>query len=297
MTDSEENTPPPAQLPMVPDRVRDAARDELRRVERFVHALSADEWAKPSAVAGWRIGDVVAHINLGIGIFTRLLPDAGGAKSRGGMWKTVGEMTRNMAPAMAPAFHAVNNAIPKVIDRTMSRDQIKTQFSANAARLETKLDAITPGDFSKEINYVAGPWPLSFFLAAMVNELSVHGWDIESTLDPQARLTFDARTVLPWFYWSGTPFMFRPPSGASGRVQLRITDPDIEMWWRVAGRTSEQGMGSSENADAGISGDSGTAVLALAGRIKALDIVRFQLLETTGNAELARTFLGSWRIV
>jgi hypothetical protein len=210
--------------------------------------------------------------------------------------KRFGQVTRTVAPAVAPAFHAVNSAIPKLVDLTLTPKAIRQQFASGAASVRAKLEGLEPGDFGGEVYYVGGPWPLAFFLAAMLNEFAIHGWDMASVRDPQATLSFDSRTVLPWFYWSGTPFMLRPPAGTSGAITARLSEPDMEMWWRIEGGIT-QGMGAQESSDATVGGDSGTFVLTLAGRIKALEAVRFGALTVQGNGELAATFLRSWRIV
>lgn len=297
MSSTEEENGQPAQLPMVPDRVRQAAIAELDRLVTFVQSLSVSDWSRPSAAEGWTIGDVVAHLSLALRFEGQVLTSAGTGRAERGLWKTVGELSRTVTPAVAPAFHAVNSALPKLIDKTLTREAILARFSNAAGSLREKLDGVLPADYTKQVTYVGGTWPLSFFLAAVLNELAIHRWDIEGTLDPHARLDDDARTVLPWFYWSGTPFMLRPPQGTHGTVQALVTEPDLEMWWSLSPGSKEQHMGRAESPDATISGESGTFVLSLAGRLKALDALRFGALQVTGKDELARSFLSSWHVV
>lgn len=296
MTTEEENTQP-EQLPMVPDRIRQAAVTELDRLQGLVRGIEPRDWSRPSAAAGWSIGDVAAHLSLAMRVQSQLLDAAVSSKATGGMWKSLGDLTRSVAPAMAPAFNAINKEIPKLLDRTLTREAVLSQFEKAGQSLRERLDRIEPSDYSKQIYYIGGPWPLSFFLGHVVNELAIHGWDIAATLDSQARLSEDARTVLPWFYWSGTPFMLRPPAAGRGVVQALLADPALEMWWRVSEGKKEQGMGIEAAADVTINAESGTFVLALAGRIKPLDAMRFAAIEVRGNEDLARSFLSSWRVV
>lgn len=296
MTNAEDEMQP-EQLPMIPDRIRQAALAELDRQARMVGAIRASDWSRPSAAAGWSVGDVVAHLSLAMRLQSQLLGATTAGKSTGGIWKTMGELTRAVAPTVAPALHAVNSAIPKLLDRTLTQEAVVRQFESAAAGLRERLERVAPDEYSRQIYYVGGPWPLSFFLGHILNELAVHGWDIATTLHAQARLSDDACSVLPWFYWSGTPFMLRPPTGSEGAVQVLLAEPEMEMWWRFGGGKKEQGMGQQPGAGATINSNAGTFVLTLSGRLKPLDALRFAAIEVRGNDELARTFLGSWHVV
>lgn len=294
---TQEDETRPEQLPMVPDRIRQAAISELDRLRGLIHNVPTSGWSRPSAATGWSIGDVAAHLSLVMRMQSQMLDAAGNRTGTGGMWKSLGDLTRSAAPVMAPALNAINKEIPKLLDRSMSREAVLSQFDRAGASLRERLDRLIPADYSKQVYYIGGPWPLSFFLGHIVNELAIHGWDIAAALDPQARISEDARTVLPWFYWSGTPFMLRPPAGLQGTIQVLLADPALEMWWRVSAGKKEQGMGLEANPAVTINAESGTFVLALAGRIKPLDALRFAAIEVRGSEELARSFLAGWHIV
>lgn len=294
---TEEDEIQPEQLPMVPDRIRQAALSELDRLQSLIRGVPPGDWSRPSAASGWSIGDVATHLSLAMRVQSQGLDAAVTSKATGGMWKSLGDLTRSVAPAMAPALNAINKEIPKLIDRTLTREAVLSQFENAGIRLRERLERIAPPDYSKQVTYIGGPWPLSFFLGHIVNELAVHGWDVATTLDSQARLSEDARTVLPWFYWSGTPFMLRPPTGVQGTIQALLADPALEMWWRVSVGKKEHGMGQAPDTDVTINAESGTFVLALAGRIKPLDALRFAAIEARGNEDLARSFLDSWRVL
>jgi hypothetical protein len=142
-----------------------------------------------------------------------------------------------------------------------------------------------------------GPWPLPFFLSYLVDELAVHRWDMATPLDPTAHLSEEARNVLPWFFWSGTPFMLRIPKQITGTVQVSLDDPAVRMWWAMASDGTKQGVDEAENPDVAITGQSGTFVLAVAGRLAPEHALRTTSLTATGDATLARAFLGSWKIL
>lgn len=297
MSSSEETSLEPVQLPVAPATIRTAALAELERLGSIVQGLSLDDWSKRSAVTEWSLGDVVAHINLALGLYARLLDSVIAGKGAGGAWKTFGRITKRMAPVAGPAFNAINNAIPRVIDRALSPEVIKAQFVTSSRTVRDKLDRVGPNDYSRPVYYMGGPWPLSFFLGAMVNELAIHGWDIASRLDPHAHLSAEARAVLPWFYASGTPFMLHVPAATRGTVQAKLSDPDAEIWWTLTGETPQTGAGAAQNADATITGASGTFVLVLSGRISVDEALRSTSIQIEGNTELGRAFLGGWKIV
>lgn len=288
--------PEPEQLPVVPASIRDAALAELGRVTNFVERLSIEDWKKPSAASGWTIGDVVAHLDLALGLYNRLLGVVTKGGGSGSVWRTLGKMSEKVAPAASPVFHGINSAIPKLIDKALAPEVVKGQFAAGSRKVRQRLEGIGPDDYTRPVYYVGGPYPLSFFLAVMVNELAMHLWDMESPLVPDATISADARAVLPWLYWSATELMFHPPKGTRGTVQVMVDDPGAAMWWRM-GETMEQGTGTTPNPDATIRGPSGTYVLTLAGRIAVDSALRDTSLTAEGDETLARTFLGKWKFL
>jgi len=239
----------PAQLPVAPGSVRTAALAELGRLGDLVQKLTLADWPKPSAVSGRSIGDVVAHLNLALAVSGRLINAVTAGKGSGRVWKTIDQLGQKVAPVAGPAFNAINSALPRAIDRALSPEVIKGQCATSSRTCRDTLSRVVSEDYTRPVYYRGDPWPLSFFLAAMVNELAIHGWDIASRLDPQAHLSEDARSVLPWFFWSGTPFMLRLPKGTIGTVQVVLSDPQAEMWWELRQVEPAQGSGRAARAD------------------------------------------------
>lgn len=297
MTNEENAGPPPelTQLPVNPGHIRDVALIELDKLEALVKGLSLDDWKQPSAVKGWTIGDVVAHLDLVLTLYTRLLGAVSGGAGAGKIWKAFGKLSEKAGPVASPAFNALNTAIPRIIERALAPEVVKGRFEASARNVRGELDGLDSGDYTRPVYYVGGPYPLSFFMAVMVNEIAVHGWDIESRLKRDAHLDESACSVLPWFYWSATPLMLKLPAGTTGTVGVTLTDPAASMWWSLA--DSSTGTGTRPDPDVEITGPASPFVLALAGRIPAEDAIARTLLTATGNPFLARTFLQSWRII
>lgn len=291
-----EESPQPALLPMAPSDIRTAAMNELARLTEMVNGLPLERWSERSAVAEWSIGDVVTHLNLAFGLYRRLLGAVVSGSGAGALWKTLGRIGETVAPAASPAINALNRAIPKVLDRSLAPEVVKGQFVASSRAFGQQLEAIGPNDYTRPVYYVGGPYPLSFFLAMVVNEMAIHGWDIRSRLEPDAHLSFEARAVLPWFYFSGTPFMLHPPKGTQGTVQVILEDPGAEMWWSLGPKIT-QATGRAPQLAATIRGPSGIFSLVLGGRIAPDDATRTTSLTVEGDAALATAFLGGWKII
>ncbi|HEX8918943.1 MAG TPA: maleylpyruvate isomerase family mycothiol-dependent enzyme, partial [Chloroflexota bacterium] len=296
MDDDAQTQPEPVRLPVAPVSVRNAAISELTHVNDFVQTQSAASWGKSSAVPEWTVGDVVTHLNLAIAVYNRLVGVVLAGKGSGGIWRAMGKVSEKIAPVAMPAFNAVNRSLPRMIDRALSPEVIRAQFSTSARNLREQLMRVGPEDYSRPVYYAGGPWPLSFFLSAVVDELAVHGWDMASPTDPLAHLSAEARQVIPHFFWSGTPFLLHLPKGTAGTVQVSIVDPSIDLWWQMEGGKAIPRVGKADKADATCTGEAGTLALVLAGRIKPEDAVRTTSLRLEGDEALARTFLRSWRI-
>src|SRR5579872_2532159 len=107
----------PPKLPVMPGSIKDAVLTELGTLEDFVRNLSLQDWEKPSAAAGWSIGDVVAHLNLALGLYGRVLDAIVAGRGSGSAWRAFGRLSKTVAPVGSPVFNALNSAIPRVMDR------------------------------------------------------------------------------------------------------------------------------------------------------------------------------------
>ena len=284
------------QLPIAPETIKNGALTELEHVSDVVQMLSPNDWSRPSAVAGWTVGEVVAHLDLFIGMYGRFLGIilAGGAGSSA-ITNLIGWLTSSVLPSAAPAFDAGNATIPKIMDRLLTREQLKRQFSAGAQRARERLLQIDSHDSSRAGDFQGGPYPLEFYLGIFVNELALHTWDIEVAINDTANLSDAARGILPWFYWSVTRLMFRPPRRSRGTVQVVLTEPEAVMWWSMADGFARPGR-ATITADAEVRGPSGTFVLALAGRISPAGAMQSSL-SVNGDRGLAEQFLRSWHLI
>jgi hypothetical protein len=182
------------------------------------------------------------------------------------------------------------------VGRLVPPERVKRQFAAGAHNLRERLVQLRGDDYSRPVWYEGGPYPLAFYLAISINELAIHGWDIESAIAEVAELSDAARSILPWFYWSGTRLMLRPPKGTRGTVQVLLAEPESAMWWSVDGSTISLGGATTPHPQVVIRGPSGAYILALAGRLTAAEALR-STLSVDGDHDLAERFLGSWHLI
>lgn len=288
----------PDTLPVLPGAARAAAIEELTSTEELVAGISIEECAEPSAARGWSILDVIAHLQLALALYARLLDASLKGRTGGTLGRTFGALTEKLMPVASPALDAVNSALPHVLTGALAPEAVKGQFLGSARRLRHRLASLEPGDDTRPIYYRGGPWPLSFFLTAMLNELAIHRWDIASPLGPDAHLSEGARSFLPWFYWGGTSFLLRTPRDTSGSVSVMLRDPDAEFGWIFTPPGGKEARRAPlPEAGARVRGESGTFLLVLAGRIPVADALRATSLTVEGDEPLGRTLLGSWRLV
>ena len=298
MTDEQTFEGEPDALPVLPSSIRAAVVSELSSFESFVEGLGVEDTAKPSTIKGWSNLDVIAHVQLALSLYTRVLAAAASGWTGGAVGKAVGSVTKTVLPAAAPAINAINSMLPHVMTGTLEPEAVQGQLVGSSRSLRARLEKLQSVDYTKPIYYRGAPWPVSFFMAAMLNEIAIHRWDIESTLVGDAHLSDAARSVLPWFYWSGTSIMFRPPAGTAGTVAMALVDPTTDLSWVIdAGGTISTLRGIEPNTDATIRGENGTVILALAGRISPEDAVRTTSVTVEGDEVLGNRFLSSWKIL
>lgn len=284
------------QLPLMPSTITEGALAELEHLRWLVERLSPSDWSRPSAVEGWTIGQVVAHLDLFLAVYSRLLGTALSADASGGVAKTVGWLTESVVPSIGPIFHTVNGTLPTVMDRMLAPEVVTRQCTAGLRRTREFLLAAGRDDDARPVHEAPSSYPRSFYLAITVSELAIHGWDIESMIEDRADLSTDARRILPWFYWSGTRLMLHVLNGTTGTIQALLSEPEAAMWWTITDRSIGVGQGTTPAPDATIRGPSGPYILALAGRLTVAEVLGSSLA-VEGDSNLVKRFLGSWRLI
>jgi uncharacterized protein (TIGR03083 family) len=193
-----------------------ALRAERAEMLTFTSSLTDDEWTAPSAAAGWRIADVVAHI---------------GATARN-FYTPAG-----MHTMFAASLEQVNQG-PVDRRRNWSRPEVMAEYQRTSRRATTLLDVIrrTPATRVRIPLAELGHYPLGLMIGgALVFDHHTHlRHDMAPALGRPAPPT-DAdrmRGVLTWMVAVLSNQVARTPvAGLGARVALTLTGPGGGTWW------------------------------------------------------------------
>ncbi|MFG2025718.1 maleylpyruvate isomerase family mycothiol-dependent enzyme [Streptomyces sp. NPDC048825] len=203
---------PPADLP----NMVAALRAERAEMLDFTSGLTDDEWTAPSAAAGWRIADVVAHI---------------GATARG-VYTPAGLRT-SLAASLEQA-----NEDPVDRRRDWSRAKVMAEYQRAGRRATTLLDVVrrTPAARVRVPLAELGRHPLGLLIGgALVFDHHTHlRHDMAPALGRPVPST-DAdrmRAVLTWMIAVLSNQVAQAPvAGLDARVALTLTGLGGGTWW------------------------------------------------------------------
>jgi uncharacterized protein (TIGR03083 family) len=228
----------------------DASIAELRaihdRLAATVAGLSADQLTAQSGTEDWRVCDVLSHLGSGSEIWRYPLVAGIGAPEEQPSNQEVWDRWNAMTPA----------------------DQA-SGFVEAQERLVAAFEALTPEQRDTvrvDLGFLPQPVPLATTLGMRLNEVVLHGWDVEAGLDPAASLS-DRSAALVLRHLTETlafmvGFMGKPEGAPAVRLALGdhsvVLDPDD-------GVRLEAG---TEGATATFHGPVEAGVRLLAGRLK-----------------------------
>ncbi len=153
---------------------------ELRRtpdhLAKVVAGLTDEQLTSPSGASEWTVADVLSHLGSGSEINRYTLQRAGGETSAAPTNTEVWDRWNALPPAeQASGFVASSEALVADLE-ALSQEQ----------RLGTMVD----------LGFLPQPVPLATVLGMRLNELALHGWDVDVALDPGARLTDEAAELV-----------------------------------------------------------------------------------------------------
>jgi uncharacterized protein (TIGR03083 family) len=181
----------------------------------LVTPLSQEEWDAPTALPGWSVGDIVAHVGWIEGML-------------------IGEVDPPHEPDWSTLPHAVNDfgritEVPVDLRRSWTREAVLVELADRIARRSTELESGSR-DASVEVMGPLGVAPLGRVLRMRTLDTWVHEQDIRDALarpghldTPGARAT--ASQLLP-----GLGKVWAKLAGATpGQVlEVRVTGPGVE---------------------------------------------------------------------
>lgn len=197
------------------DELFDAWRSASADFIDLVTPLSQEEWDCPTALPGWTVGDVVAHVSWLEGVL-------------------VGEMDEPHEPDWDSLPHAVTDfgrltEIPVDLRRRWPREAVLVELADMTARREVALASGTH-DVDGEVPGPFGPTPLGRVLRMRTLDTWVHEQDIRAALGRPGHLDSPGAQSTAALLLAGLPKVWGKLSGAeAGEVlHLRISGPELE---------------------------------------------------------------------
>lgn len=264
-------------------------QQESGRLKQYLNVLPPEAWNRPSACAGWEVRDVVAHLVLQAEIFTG--------------WVSRGLQGDASTPEGLPDAGAVNAVMMSetlgqmsVARRKSLGDQLLATFNATGDQFNQLLAGVGPSDWDKPCYHVFGTVPLRAFIDDRITELAIHGWDIRSSLEPEAYLSPESLPAIMDWVPGTVGWVFRPGSRLPAPVRYRfeVTEafPSRSDIIVEGDKVSVEPPGAAE-ANVTFHCDAETFVLTMCGRLTLDSAITDGRVSVEGDRRLAAEF-GRW---
>ena len=262
---------------------------EAARLSNFLSGISEQDWGRQSACEGWVIGDVAAHLAGGAGswatnITRALAGDADPPEGQG--FLAAGERGSEGTAQAARAAH--QRVGPGLLE----------DFTTGYQRLAQFLSQLTAEDWEKPCFHRRAPMPVRDYVSLRVQELTVHGWDIRSGLDPSAELSEEplswlVQTAPRWLRNAFSPGLDLP---SPGRYRFDISGPvPVQEDVLVNGDGFRTEPPTGDQADATFQGNTGNYILLIYGRLDVGRAIESGRLSISGGQDRASDFTAWFR--
>lgn len=187
-----------------------------RNLEAELARLSPKEWDRPSACDDWTAGDVIGHITWAGEYFARLI-------DRGLAGDTA--QPANLPPHGPARRRAIADGGRRA--RAEFGDDLIDAFRRANQTLTEALGRVEPDDWDRPTTHRVGS--IRRLAQVRVNELTVHGWDIRSPIDPPGHLDPAGLPVLIDLLAAWYPLMATPDASdpVLHRLRFDVTNPDL----------------------------------------------------------------------
>lgn len=181
----------------------------------LVRPLSQEEWDAPTALPGWSVGDIVAHVSWIEGML-------------------IGEFDPPHDPDWESLPHAVTDfgkitEVPVDLRRSWTREAVLVELADRIARRAAELESGAQ-DASEEVMGPLGPAPLGRVLRMRTLDTWVHEQDIRDALGRPAHLdSLGARATAAQLLPGLSKVWAKLAGAQAGQVLgVRVTGPGIE---------------------------------------------------------------------
>jgi uncharacterized protein (TIGR03084 family) len=191
---------------------------EQDRLEALLAALTVEQWASPSAAAGWSIADVVLHL----------------AQTEEGVAYTLSSAGR------PDAFDRGDTALDDAVDAAVraQRTSAAEIFERWRTARRAAVEALRSADPDKRVPWAATPLRPQVLATTRLAEHWAHGLDITAPLG----LPFPDTERLRHIAWLGhrtLPYAFGVEGLASHEIFCELIAPDGTTTWRYGSEDAE----------------------------------------------------------
>jgi uncharacterized protein (TIGR03083 family) len=258
---------------------------EASQIQDFMAGLGTAEWSRPSACAGWAVGDVFAHITQSASTWrdTILRAQAGDANPPPGQrLLRPGERGSDTTAQRAIAYH-----------QEMGADQLLSAFADGYEDLRQVLLNLQPEDWDKPCFHRRGILPTRDYVGIRLQELTIHSWDIRSAFDAAATVSEPPLPILVPQAQRWLTNTFRPASPLTAPVRYRfdVSGPaTVRQDVLVTQDDFRIEPVTATHADVTFRCHAGTYLLFVYGRLPLEQALRTGLMEMEGDREQASLF-------
>ena len=207
--------------------------------------LSADQLTAQSGAEDWTVADVLSHLGSGCEIGRYPVVAAAGA----GEEPPANQDVWDRWNAMAPADQAAG-------------------FVESEERLVATYEALSPQQRESiqiDLGFMPQPVSLATSLGMRLNEVALHGWDVEVGLDPAAVLSDESAALLAAHFTETMTFLLGFVGKPEGAPATRVALGRLRDRRRPEGVRLEAG---SDGATATFDGPLEAGIRLMAGRLK-----------------------------
>jgi uncharacterized protein (TIGR03083 family) len=187
---------------------------EVSHLQNAMAGFDSAAWSRPSACAGWTVGDVMAHLIEGArrwcdGIARAVAGDANPPPGQRALHP--GERGSEVTAQRALAFR-----------QEVGDTALRTAFTAGYQQLHQVLLGLHAADWDKPCFHRRGVLPVRDYVGLRLQELTIHGWDMRSAFDAAATVSEGPLPVLVGIAQRWLSNTFHPAPGLTAPVRYRF---------------------------------------------------------------------------
>ena len=260
---------------------------EASDLRDFLTSLDTEAWSRPSACAGWTIGDVLAHLTQGASAWSATITRAIAGDANpppGEQMLRPGERGSEATAQRAIAFR-----------QGMGEAELLDAFRDGYQRLHQVLLGLQAEDWDKPCYHRRGVLPTRDYVGLRLQELTIHWWDMRSAFDEAATLSERPLPVLVGVAqrWLSNTFRPAPHLAAPIRYRFDVSGPvPIQQDVLVSQDSFQREPVTNRGADVTFRCTTGNYLLLVYGRLpldRAVDTGRLEIVGNRAQASLFNT--------